>query len=83
MHGVRHTTGMHTLQSFYDNYRDRDSQYGPSPKRSGKSRPKTPPSTMGTVKQVDLGGEKLNPYQKPKPPSKTSSEIIKKMMPGK
>lgn len=75
---------MHTLKSFVDHYGSPDDpgQAYAKPRTKKKSTFEQN-LTMGTVKQVDLGGHKVNPYQKPEPPSKTSSEVVKRMAPGK
>lgn len=87
---------MYSLHSFLEKYRPTGvEEVDDSPKRGGTPTEakqgkgkkfkggKDQNLTMGTVKQADLQGKKMNPYQKPQPPSKTQSEVIKKMMPGK
>jgi hypothetical protein len=79
---------MHSLMSFLQGYQQ---PAGDSPKRGTApaketkkaKKPVEQNSAMGTVKQADLQGKTLNPYQKPKPPSKNASDIVKKMAPGK
>jgi hypothetical protein len=79
---------MHSLTSFLQGYQQ---PAGDSPKRGTSPAKETKKTkkpaeqnlTMGSVKQVDLQGKTLNPYQKPKPPSKNASDIVKRMAPGK